>query len=144
MIAIMAEQDLVAALGRVPLFAAVAEKDRQRLARSFTERAFPAGHEVVVEGRDGVGFFVIDSGMAVVTRDGEEIGKLGPGDYFGEMALIDQGPRSATVVAGSDLRCHAMTAWSFRPVVESHGEIAWPLLEALVARLRKAEARAGE
>lgn len=140
----MAKQDLVAALGRVPLFAAVTEKDRKRLARSFTERTFPAGHEIAVEGRDGVGFFVIDSGEASVRHDGKEIRKLGSGDFFGEMALIDEGPRSATVVAGSELRCHAMTAWSFRPVVESHGEIAWPLLEALVARLREAEARAGD
>ena len=142
MIGTMGEQDLIAVLGKVPLFATLAEKERQRLARSFTERTFPAGHEVAVEGHNGVGFFVIDSGEASVTKDGEEIRKLGPGDYFGEMALIDNGPRSATVTADSELRCHGMTSWSFRPVVESHAEIAWPLLEALVARLREAERRA--
>ena len=142
MIGTMGEQDLVAVLGKVPLFATLAEKERQRLARSFTERTFPAGHEIAVQGHNGVGFFVIDSGEASVTKDGEEIRKLGPGDYFGEMALIDNGPRSATVTADSELRCHGMTSWSFRPVVESHAEIAWPLLEALVARLREAERRA--
>ena len=142
MIGTMGEQDLVAMLGKVPLFSALGEKERQRLARSFTERTFPAGHEIAVQGHNGVGFFVIDSGEASVTKDGEEIRKLGPGDYFGEMALIDKGPRSATVTAESELRCHGMTSWTFRPVVESHAEIAWPLLETVVARLREAERRA--
>jgi CRP/FNR family transcriptional regulator, cyclic AMP receptor protein len=135
----MAEQELVAALGKVPLFSALSEKDLKRVAGSFSERTVPAGQEIVIEGRGGVGFFVIGSGEASVTKDGEEVRTLGPGDYFGEMALIDKRERSATVVAGTDLQCYGMTAWSFRPVVESHGEIAWALLETLVARLREAE-----
>ena len=138
----MGENELVDALGRVPLFAAVSKKDLKRLSRSFTERSFPAGREIVAEGTGGIGFFVIASGEAAVTKDGREIRQLGPGDWFGEMALIDQGPRTASVVARGDLRCHAMTPFSFRPVVEAHGEIAWPMLETLVARLREAEARA--
>jgi CRP/FNR family transcriptional regulator len=137
----MAERELAAALGRVPLFAAVPEKELQRLARSFTERTFAPGREIVAEGGPGIGFFVIDAGEAAVTRDGAEIRQLGPGDWFGEMALIDQGPRTATVVARTELSCHAMTPFSFRPVVEAHGEIAWPMLEVLVARLREAEGR---
>jgi CRP-like cAMP-binding protein len=137
------ERELADALGRVPLFAAVPPKELSRLARSFGEQNFEAGREIVVEGRQsGVGFFVIASGEAVVTHGGREIRRLGPGDWFGEMALIDRGPRSATVIARSDLRCHAMTPFSFRPVVEAHGEIAWSMLEELVARLRQAEARA--
>ena len=140
----MGERELVEALARVPLFEAVPRKELQRLSRSFSERSFSAGQNIVVEGdRSGIGFFVIESGEAAVTRDGEEIRQLGPGDWFGEMALIDQGPRTATVVARSDLQCHAMTPFSFRPVVEAHGEIAWPLLEGLVARLREAEGRSG-
>jgi CRP/FNR family cyclic AMP-dependent transcriptional regulator len=139
----MGEQELADALGRVPLFEAVPKKDLQRLARSFSGRTFAPGREIVVEGSRGIGFFVIESGEAAVTRQGEEIRQLGPGDWFGEMALIDQGPRSATVVARSELRCHAMTPWSFRPVVEAHGEIAWPLLETLVARLRETETGPG-
>jgi CRP/FNR family transcriptional regulator len=70
------------------------------------------------------------------------VGTLGPGDYFGEIALIDNGPRSATIVATTDLRCRGMTAWEFRPFVQEHPEMAWHLLESLVARLREAEERA--
>ena len=141
MIAPMADKDLVSTLRTVPLFSGLSDKDVKRLANSLSERTFPAGHEIAVEGKEGVGFFVIESGEVSVSRGGEHIRKLGPGDYFGEMAVIDQGPRSASVVAESELRCRGMTAWSFRPFVESHGEVAWPLLEALVKRLREAEVR---
>jgi CRP/FNR family cyclic AMP-dependent transcriptional regulator len=137
----MADNELVSTLKRVPLFSGVSDKDLKRLANSLTERTFPAGHEIAIEGREGVGFFVIESGEASVSRGGEHIRKLGPGDYFGEMAVIDQQPRSATVVADSELRCRGMTSWAFKPFVESHGEVAWPMLESLVSRLREAEGK---
>jgi CRP-like cAMP-binding protein len=137
----MADKELVSTLKSVPLFAGLSDRDVKRLANSLSERTFPAGHEIAVEGKEGVGFFVIESGEVSVSRGGEHIRTLGPGDYFGEMAVIDQGPRSASVVADSDVRCRGMTAWSFRPFVEAHGEVAWPLLEALVKRLREAEVR---
>jgi CRP-like cAMP-binding protein len=141
MIGVMADKDLVNTLRRVPLFAKLSDRDLKRLANSLSERSFPAGHEVAVEGSEGVGFFVIESGEVSVSRGGEHVRKLGPGDYFGEMALIDQGPRSATVVADTELRCRGMTAWAFKPFVESHGEVAWPLLEAIVIRLREVEGK---
>jgi CRP-like cAMP-binding protein len=137
----MKDRETVTALKRVPLFSALSDRELERLGRSLSERRFGDGDEIALEGRSGVGFFIIDSGEAVVSQGGEEIDRLGPGDYFGEMALIDGGPRSATVTAAGELRCRGMTAWSFRPVVEAHGEIAWPLLETLVARLRRAESR---
>ena len=143
MIAPMADAELVQRLRRVPMFAGVSDRELERIAESFSERTFPAGQEIALEGRDGVGFFVIESGEASVRRGGEEIRKLGAGDHFGEMALIDQGLRSADVVALTELRCHGLTAWTFRPLVEANGAIAWPLLETLVSRLREAEARAG-
>ena len=137
----MADKELVSTLKRVPLFAGLSDRDLKRLANTLSERSFPAGHEIAVEGKEGVGFFVIESGEVSVSRGGAHVRKLGPGDYFGEMAVIDQGPRSASVTADSDVKCRGMTAWSFRPFVESHGEVAWPLLEALVKRLREAEVR---
>ena len=139
----MADKDLVNRLRQVSLFTKLSDRDLKRLANGLTERTFPAGQEIAAEGREGLGFFLIESGEVSITRRGDHVTKLGPGDYFGEMALIDQGPRSATVVADTEVRCHGMTAWAFRPFVEEHGEVAWPLMEALVTRLRQAESGAG-
>lgn len=134
--------DVAEAIQGVPLFAGLPRKELERVAENLAERTFAAGDTIASEGESGVGFFVIESGSAIVSQGGETIRTLGPGDYFGEVALIDKGPRSATVVAESDLRCHGMTAWEFRPLVQTHPEIAWPMLEALAAKLREAEARA--
>jgi CRP-like cAMP-binding protein len=126
-------------LQRVPLFADFDRGDLERLARSFKERTFEAGHKVAEEGRGGAGFFVIESGEASVSVRGEERAKLGPGDYFGEIALIDDGARSATITADSDLHCYGLTSWEFRPLVESNASIAWKLLETMAKRLRSAQ-----
>jgi CRP/FNR family cyclic AMP-dependent transcriptional regulator len=134
--------DVVDAIQKVPLFAGLPRKELERVADNLAERTFSEGETIATEGESGVGFFVIESGTAKVSQAGEEIRALGPGDYFGEVALIDKGPRSATVVADSELRCHGMTAWEFRPLVQTHPEIAWPMLEALAAKLREAEGRA--
>ena len=128
-------------LQRVPLFAEFDRGDLQRLARSFKERTFEAGHAVAEEGKGGAGFFVIESGEATVSVRGKERGKLGPGDYFGEIALIDDGRRSATVTADSELHCYGLTSWEFRPLVEANASIAWKLLETLAKRLRAAQQR---
>jgi CRP/FNR family transcriptional regulator, cyclic AMP receptor protein len=126
-------------LQRVPLFADFDRGDLQRLARSFKERTFAAGSTVSAEGKSGAGFFVIESGEATVTVRDTERAKLGPGDYFGEIALIDDGSRSATVTADSELRCYGLTSWEFRPLVESNASIAWRLLETMAQRLRAAQ-----
>jgi CRP/FNR family transcriptional regulator, cyclic AMP receptor protein len=126
-------------LQQVPLFADFESKDLERLARSFKQRTFEAGSSVSDEGRTGAGFFVIESGEASVSVRGAERGKLGPGDYFGEIALIDEGARSATVTADSELRCYGLTSWEFRPLVESNASIAWKLLETMAKRLRAAQ-----
>jgi CRP/FNR family transcriptional regulator, cyclic AMP receptor protein len=126
-------------LQRVPLFADFERGDLQRLARTFKERTFDAGTTVADEGRTGAGFFVIESGEATVSVHGSERGKLGPGDYFGEIALIDEGGRSATVTADSELRCYGLTSWEFRPLVEGNASIAWKLLETMAKRLRAAQ-----
>ncbi len=128
-------------LQRVPLFADFDRGDLGRLARTFKERTFDAGSTVAQEGKGGAGFFVIESGEATVSVRGGEHGKLGPGDYFGEIALIDDGARSATITAESDLHCYGLTSWEFRPLVESNASIAWKLLETLAKRLRAAQQR---
>jgi CRP/FNR family cyclic AMP-dependent transcriptional regulator len=128
-------------LQRVPLFEHFEKGDLERLARSFKERTFDAGSTVAGEGKTGAGFFVIESGEATVSVRGDERPSLGPGDYFGEIALIDDGARSATVTAVSDLRCYGLTSWEFRPLVESNASIAWKLLETMAQRLRAAQQR---
>jgi CRP-like cAMP-binding protein len=129
-------------LNKIPLFAGLDQRELKRLSGSFTERKFDAGEPVAVEGEAGAGFFVIESGEAVVSVHGEERGRLGPGDYFGDVAMIDQGDRTATIQAGSDLTCYGLTFWDFRPLVETDARIAWPLLQAMAKRLRAAEAEA--
>jgi CRP-like cAMP-binding protein len=123
----------------VPLFSSVKPKEMKKLGRRMTERTFAEGDTITTQGESGIGFFVIEDGNATVSVGGKIIRTLGPGEYFGEVALIDSGPRSATVVATTDLRCRAMSAWEFKPFVEEHPEVAWALLETLVGRLREAE-----
>jgi CRP/FNR family transcriptional regulator len=132
--------DAVDALARIRLFEGVERKDLERLVRSFRERSFTEGQTVTKEGEPGTGFFVILEGSAHVTVHGGRVSALGPGEALGEMALLDDGPRSATVVAATDLRCIALTPWEFRPFVEEHPTVAWTLLQTLAKRVRAAEA----
>ncbi|TMM24820.1 MAG: Crp/Fnr family transcriptional regulator [Actinobacteria bacterium] len=127
-------------LQKIPLFAGLEPRELERLGGSFKERTFNAGDTVASEGEGGAGFFVIESGEAVVSAGGEELRRLGPGDYFGDIALIDMGARTASILAESDLHCYGLTFWDFRPLVESDARIAWPLLQAMAKRLREAEA----
>jgi CRP-like cAMP-binding protein len=123
-------------LQQVPLFKSLSRQQLESLAQSLRDRTFTAGSEVTTEGQSGVGFFLIEEGAATVSVQGEEKRTLGAGDYFGEMALIDDSPRSATIVADTDLKCWGLTSWEFRPLVESNASIAWAMLQTLAARLR--------
>jgi CRP/FNR family transcriptional regulator, cyclic AMP receptor protein len=127
-------------LQRIPLFAGLPSRELERLSGSFKERTFDAGDTIASEGEGAAGFFVIESGEAAVVVGGDERARLGPGDYFGDVALIDMGARTATVTAESELHCYGLTFWDFRPLVENDARIAWPLLQAMAKRLREAEA----
>ena len=129
-------RDPVAALQRVELFADMDRRQAEQIARLLKERRFAKGETVIMEGSGGAAFFLIDSGEATVSSKGVDLATLGPGDYFGEIALIDGGPRSATVTAATDLVCYGLTFWEFRPLVERNGTIGWKLLQALAKRLR--------
>jgi CRP/FNR family transcriptional regulator len=123
-------------LKKVPLFAGLDNKELQEIARSMRERRFKAGDTVTQEGAGGVGFFVVEEGQADVNVGGESKGSVGPGDYFGEIALINESPRTATLTARTDMLCYGMTPWDFRPLVESNSAIAWKLLTAMAEKMK--------
>jgi CRP/FNR family cyclic AMP-dependent transcriptional regulator len=128
-------------LAQVPLFSMLPKKELNRLAREAHDRTFPAGTVLTDEQEVGVTFGVIVAGRAAVSVRGRPVRTLGPGDYFGEMALIDRSYRSATITAETELRCLMFVAWVFRPFAVEHPESAWALLEMMVQRVRDAESR---
>jgi CRP/FNR family cyclic AMP-dependent transcriptional regulator len=129
----------VEALQRVPLFADLNKQDVEQIARLFKERRFSEGETVIQEGSGGSAFYVIDSGEAKVFVGGEESSTLTPGDHFGELALIDEGARMATIIASSELVCYGVTFWDFRPLVEANGVVGWKLLQAVTKLYRGAQ-----
>ena len=134
-------QPSIEILQRVPLFADLEKRDLTQIASSFKAREYAAGDTLATEGEGGVGFFLIESGEATVSVRGQEIARLKAGDSFGEVALIDDGARTATVTADTAMVCYGMSFWEFRPIVESSSQIAWKLLQALAKKLRAAEQR---
>jgi CRP-like cAMP-binding protein len=126
-------------LRSIELFASLSDRDLQRLASSFKQSEFREGDVIATEGQRGVGFFVIGEGTVDYSHDGQRIGSGGPGNYFGEVALIDDGPRSATVTAVTDVVAYGLTSWEFRPLVEESAGIAWELLQMMAKRLRNTE-----
>jgi pyruvate,water dikinase len=135
-----APRDPGAILQRVDLFSGMDRRQTEQIGRLLKERRFAEGETVIMEGSGGAAFFIIESGEAIVSHKDVELARLGPGDHFGEVALIDGGPRTATVKAATDLVCYGLTFWEFRPLVERSGTIGWKLLEALAKRLRVASA----
>jgi CRP/FNR family transcriptional regulator, cyclic AMP receptor protein len=123
-------------LKRVPLFAGLDNKELDQIARSMRERRFKAGDTITQEGAGGAGFFVVGEGEADVMVAGETRGSIGAGDYFGEIALINESPRTATLTAKTDMVCYGMTPWDFRPLVESNSTIAWKLLTAMAEKMK--------
>jgi len=128
----------VKALQRVPLFADLSKQEVQQIARLFKERRFAEGETVIQEGSGGAAFFVIESGEATVAIRGKKRKTVGPGDFFGEIAMIDEGKRMATITATTELRCYGLTYWDFRPLVEANGVIGWKLLQRMATMLREA------
>ncbi len=124
-------------LKKVPLFAGLDDKEIERIAQHMVERRFKPGDHLTEQGSSGVGFFVIEDGTAEVTVDGEARGTVGPGDYFGEIALLADSARirTATITATTDMLTYGMTMWEFKPLVESNSELAWKLLTAMAEKL---------
>jgi CRP-like cAMP-binding protein len=132
-------EDVLAQLGTLDLFSGLPRKDLKGLARAVREVRHPQGHRVVDEGGNALGFHLIVEGAATVTSNDTRRRTLGPGDYFGEISLIDGQPRSATVVADSPLRTLSLDSASFNLLLDEHPDIARSLLTVLCRRLRALE-----
>ncbi|MFN2388371.1 MAG: cyclic nucleotide-binding domain-containing protein [Actinomycetota bacterium] len=126
-------------LGSVELFKDLSDKELEQIVAEAKEVDFQPGHSIVTEGQSGIGFHLILDGEARVTQGGRELSRLRPGDYFGEISLIDGGPRSATVSADSAVRALSLVSWNFLPLVERTPSIASKLLIRMCKRLRDAE-----
>ena len=120
-------------------FADLAPEELAKVACVFKERRFAAGETVIREGSGGAAFYVIESGEATVTIRGEPRATLAAGDHFGEIALIDEGARMATITAATDLVCQGLTLWEFRSLVQENGTIGWTVMQTLARLLRAAE-----
>jgi CRP/FNR family transcriptional regulator len=129
----------MADLGSAKLFHGLPEKELKAIQKQLKTIQHPAGHDIVVEGGSGVGFMIITSGTVTVTTVQGRQRRLGPGDSFGEMALLDDEGRSATIRADTDVVLATIPQWSFKSFLKEHPEVAYRLLQALSLRVRAAE-----
>lgn len=128
----------------IPLLSVLTPKDRAQVLRSAMERSFGPGATVVREGDPALHLYLVASGHARVERSGKgDVGRLSPGDFFGELGLIEEHGRTATVVAEDELTCILLPAWEFRALLREHPAMAVPMVEALIARLHRTEHHRG-
>lgn len=132
--------ETVQRLRRVPLFSACTDKQLEFIATRVEDLDFKAGRVLCEEGKSGGDFFIILTGSAEVRRGGKTVDTMRDGDFFGEIALLDSGPRSATVVATTPMRCLVLGPRQFQDVLHQNAEIAVTLLRAVTKRLRRAGA----
>lgn len=130
-------------LQQVPLFQGLNSRQLKKLAERFVERRYAAGESIVTQGQGGEGFFILAGGKAEAVRtrvDGEQVvvNTFGPGDFFGEMALLDEGLRTATVRATETCACLALTRWDFLSLLKEDAEMAVAVLQELARRFRMA------
>jgi CRP-like cAMP-binding protein len=130
------EERLAKLVGKVSLFSQLSPKQLRSIAKSGTERRFDAGYVIVKEGETGVGFYLILEGTVEVRRKKKVLTTLSSGDFFGEMGLIDDQPRSADVVAVSPTVTFAISPWTFGGIIKGNPDVAVGMMKVLVARLR--------
>lgn len=129
----------VSTLAKVPLFSSLSEKELKKLVPLFHERSFVAGHVIAHEGERGIGFFIIESGTAKVTSHAEPRATLGAGDYFGEIAALDPGPRAATITAETEVSAFMLEPWDLQQVIREDPTVAAGIIDGLVQLVRRLE-----
>lgn len=133
-------------LAKVKLFSGLSKRQLSKLARQVKVREFRPGVDVVTEGTmSGVGFFIVNEGEAIATVDGQEVLRLREGDHFGELALVTEAARMATVTAVTRLTCHVIALWDFRKFAKDNPDVCWALLQHVAGLLtaeRERRARA--
>src|SRR2546423_1198899 len=129
-------------LQQAKLFQGLPESEVRSVEKQMKTVKHPAGHEIVVRGDGGVGFMIITDGTVTVKTVQGKSRKLGPGDSFGEMALLDHEGRSATITAETDVTMATIPEWNFKPFLKEHPEVAYRLLQTMSRRIRQAEADA--
>lgn len=136
MAASVSEVSTLSLLARVPLFSSLDPKQLRTILRSAKERLYPAGASIVQRGDRGIGFYLVLGGSVEVQRNGKAVARLGPGQFFGEMALFDDQPRTADVVAEKGARCLVLSPWEFWSTVGQEPDALKRLLRETVRRLR--------
>ncbi len=126
-------------LASVPLLAGLNNRIRRRLAETGKRRTYAPNDEIVREGSNGTALYIVLSGEGRVERGGERLGSVTAGDFFGELALIEEHPRSASVIADTETECLLFPAWEFTALLDEHPEVAVPIMRALIQRLHKRE-----
>ncbi len=123
-------------LAGVGLFSGASDAGRAAIADRLVEAEFPQGHRIARQGEIETGFYMIVSGCASVVRDGEVLARLGPGDFFGELSLLDRRPRVASVTADEPTTCLALASWDFEHLLEAEPGVALAVLREVARRLR--------
>jgi CRP-like cAMP-binding protein len=126
-------------LASIPLLAVLSKRAREQVLRTAREAHYAAGQTVVSEGDPATVLYLIVNGHATVEEGGSPVGRMGPGEFFGELALIEEHGRTATVIAEEDLDCLLISAWEFKASLEEHPQMAIPMLNAIIARLHRSE-----
>jgi CRP/FNR family cyclic AMP-dependent transcriptional regulator len=132
----MDQKKIIPLLKKTPIFAKTSESSLKTMLKAAIEKTVRAGDKLVERGETGAGFYLILDGRAEVVAGGKKLAKFGPGDFFGELAVIDGAPRTADVVALTDTTCIVVSQWAMRSIISSHAEIALSMLEELARRLR--------
>jgi CRP/FNR family cyclic AMP-dependent transcriptional regulator len=136
-----ADTATIKALRATDLFSSLSRRSLVTVAQSAKVIHHPAGQQLVTEGSEGLGFHLIVEGSVSVVVGGKRRGRIGPGQYFGDMSMIDGGPRSATITTETPVTMIYLSSWKFRPILKAEPEIARALLVVMCARLRAAEKR---